>query len=278
MDVYHVCRQVSAIALVSAGTLGLGMVAAQDRSSGGRPGDKFPVGLVSLHFDDGRECVIKSAIPILRRAKIKTDQYIVSGYLDKSRTDDYLDTGGMLAIQGEGHVIGGHTKSHKPLSDFVKNGVPDIAGLEEEIKGGRDALKAKGATPVSTFAYPFGKGADLPSVIDAVKKAGFKGARSTKGGYNVKTTNRFVLMRQPADRTDTTIDRVKGWVDAAAANRTWLILVFHHIEDKNENGYTSPKFLEDIVRYVAQQRDAGKIRVVTTAEGIELPFRTSRSE
>lgn len=60
------------------------------------------------------------------------------------------------ALLEQGHIIGGHTKSHARLSDIVD---PKI--LQDEIVRSADIVSGKLGTPVDHFAYTFG---DLNSI------------------------------------------------------------------------------------------------------------------
>jgi len=63
--------------------------------------------------------------------------------------------------------------------------------------------------------------------------------------------------------------RGRGLVDTAAANHSWVILVFHDIETKTSDTYAClPTLLQGIVNYVKQKG----IPVVTNDQGrAQLP-------
>jgi hypothetical protein len=63
---------------------------------------------------------------------------------------------------------------------------------------------------------------------------------------------------------------VKGLIDSAGADRTWLILVFHRLVDDGSKSNTPPELFASIIDYVAERRDGQAIRVVTTEEGVAM--------
>jgi hypothetical protein len=96
------------------------------------------------------------------------------------------------------------------------------------------------------------------------KNAGFLAARSVDRGFNLKNTDKYALKIQQMDRTTTMTD-VQSWVSQAAADKTWLILMFHQ-EDNNplhDLGVT-PEFLQQIVDYIK----TANVDVVTVDQGV----------
>lgn len=79
-------------------------------------------------------------------------------------------------LRGQGHEIGCHTASHRPLSD-----VP-LDRLVDEIHAPAALLRAR-VGPVRCFAWPFGRWMHLPEAAQrAIAEAGFERALSTYGG------------------------------------------------------------------------------------------------
>jgi hypothetical protein len=96
------------------------------------------------------------------------------------------------------------------------------------------------------------------------QNAGFTAARSVDRGFNTKSTNKYELKIQQMDRT-TTMTNVQNWVSQAAADKTWLILMFHQEDDNptHDLGVT-PAFLQQIVDYVK----TANVDVVTVEQGV----------
>jgi peptidoglycan/xylan/chitin deacetylase (PgdA/CDA1 family) len=214
----------------------------------------FDQGFVSLNFDDGWLVTFQNALPILNAAGLKSTQYIITdGFQD---TAEYVSPAQVLAMQASGHEIGAHTKSHPHLISL------NDSQIQDEVVGSRDVLLAAGVNSVTTLDYPYGE--YNPAVVNIVKNSGFTGARTVDDGFNIKTDDPYLLKAEAVTEASTTIDQIKGWIDSAKADKTWLILVFHQIDHSGDEYSATPELLQQIVDYLVQQN----VPVKTNAEGI----------
>lgn len=207
-------------------------------------------GMVSLTFDDGFESAYKIALPILDKAGLKASWYIVTKYLGHP---SYMTADEVKALAADGQEVGSHTRNHKHLPtltdaeqhDQIAESLPDFAAL--------------GIHP-TTLAYPFGE-FNEESVSEA-RAVGFKGARTVDVGRD--NTDPFKLAGYPMHNT-TLIGEVKAAIDAAQRNGTWLILVFHRVDEKDDNFINvQHELIQQIADYLVQQ----KVRVVTVDQGL----------
>ena len=218
------------------------------------PSNTFSEGFVSLNFDDGWKTTYQNAIPILQAKGFKTTQYIISG---RFSFPAYVNQNEALDMYNKGHEIGAHTRTHR---DLVTLSDPE---KQSEIAGSRQDLLNLGISPVNTFAYPFGS---YNAPTDAiVKQSGYIGARTSDGGFNAKTGNKYLLKRQPVE-LNTTFAQVKSWVDQAQAQKLWLVLVFHRVDSSQTQYSITPQLFQQIVDYLA----TNNVPVRTTREGINL--------
>ncbi len=215
------------------------------------PDGRFDAGMISLDFDDGLTSVYQNAVPLLDAAGIRSTQYIITGSFGLSGNVDQSQT---AAMRSAGHEIGSHTRTHAHLTQLAP------AEVTSEVAGARSDLAALGMDP-STFAYPYGEFNN--AVEQAVVVAGYRGARSVRQGFNSRNTNPFELEDQHVE-SNTTIDQIKGWIDQALADRTWLILELHDIDHSGLQYSTTPEILAQILAYI----QSTGIRVVTNAEGL----------
>jgi peptidoglycan/xylan/chitin deacetylase (PgdA/CDA1 family) len=168
----------------------------------------------------------------------------------------YVNPGQMLDLQNAGHEIGGHTQTHISLSTVA----PGTAN--SEIIGSRNDLFGMGVAAIDTMAYPYG---DYNTAVETmVKNSGYIAARSVDRGFNTKSTNKYELKIQQMDRT-TAMSDVQTWVTQAAADKTWLILMFHQEDDNPEHDLgVTPVFFGQVVNYVK----TANVDVVTVAQGV----------
>lgn len=252
--------------LSTVGTLTVDMFSLSAASTGSAT--QFDKGYVTLSFDDGWTSAHRTVKPILDNAAVKGTFYVMSTEAQNASESDYNDANSYLTyaklkeLQNAGHEVTAHTRTHVSLI-----GLSD-AQAQSEINGSRNDLIGQGFTPVETFAYPFG---DYDSTaIQRVKDAGFKGARSVDGGYNMKNSDKFTLKVQNV-LMGTTAAQMKAWIDKAVADKTWLNIVFHQVDnmshDPNEEDYsTTPAILQDVVNYLKNNN----ISVITTQQGIQM--------
>ena len=173
------------------------------------------------------------------------------------RVQIYVDPSQILAMQAEGSEIASHTRTHTSLSTTTLSAV----SLQDEVGNSKANLIAMGAHPVSTLVYPYGD--YNTNIIQAVKNAGYIGARSVDRGFNTKATEKYALAIQQVD-IGTTVDQIRAWIDVALKNKTWLILMYHQIDSLGAELSATPTDLQAVVNYL-QEKNAD---VITLSEGI----------
>lgn len=175
-------------------------------------------------------------------------------YLNQAHV--YMNVDQVKAIYNAGHEVGSHTLTHPHLTTLP------AADAVKEILDSKTDLISKGISPANTFIYPYGDyNAD---VVQMVKNAGYIGARSVDEGYNLRNTDKFILQIQQVDQT-TTQSQFQTWVDSAKANKTWLILMFHQVENGSVDPLgVTPALLQGMVNYV----NAQGVPAVTMSQGL----------
>lgn len=219
----------------------------------GNPGNPASSrGLISIAIDDGWRSTYTNAFPILDGAGIKSSNYIITG---RFNDPSYIGRTEILNIQARGHEVGAHTRTHMDLVTMSS------AQLQAEVAGSKSDLLGIGIRSVDTFAYPFG--AYNATVVQAVKDARFTGARTSNGGFNSRSTDKYLLARQNLGNR-TTIEQVRSWMDTINRDDSWLILVAHHIDYTDTEFSITPEFFRDIIGEISKRR----IRTVTISEGV----------
>lgn len=216
----------------------------------------FSEGMVTLTFDDGHISAYDVARSRLHQAGIKASFYLMNDYLT-GENPFYMSTTQALALNNDGHEIGGHSRTHPFLTQL------NPTQLRDETIVARQELLALGFTPVDTFVYPYGDYNN--AVIDSLKTAGYIGARSVQPGFNDKLTDPFLLMDQHIE-SDTTPGQVQTWINQAKANKTWLILELHQQNDSGNQYSNTPETLQAIIDSIKNSQ----IKTVTLHEGLRL--------
>src|ERR1700730_9826731 len=212
-------------------------------------------GMVSINFDDGFESAWANGLPIMDKAGFKTTQFIIT---QKLNVPNYISDSQMLTMQANGHEIAAHTRTHPHLSTLT--GVQQ----HDEIEGSVSDLAGYGITP-KVFAYPYGDYDDL--TISIVKANGFRGARTIHSGFNDANSQALLLeclLINEAGVSDS--NWINQKIDETQANGTWLVLVFHRVDETGNPISISHDIIQQAVDHLLEK----KTRVVTMSEGLNL--------
>lgn len=210
--------------------------------------------LVTLSFDDAGQTVYDTAFPILSAKGIPATFYFITQFLDDPWAAQLKD------LEDHGWEIGSHSKTHPDLTTLNQ------AELVEELQQSKASLEAAGLT-VTGFAYPYGIGAAKPDVLNEIKR-NYSYARSVTTGENTPIIRQYALYAQAAN-SSTSVATMKGWVDTAIEDKSWLVIVLHNIDDKGDPYSTPPADLLELAHYIKDKVDAGEVRAVTAREGME---------
>ena len=121
--------------------------------------------VVIINFDDSHQSDYTYAKPVLDKYGFKATffevcNWVEAGYHDKDMTTTWKD---IAVLQQDGMDIESETMTHSNLNNLSQ---PD---LDYEIGQSKQCMKNHGFNP-TIFAYPNGKGADDPKVVNTVAK------------------------------------------------------------------------------------------------------------
>lgn len=190
-----------------------------------------PEAKISFTFDDGGKSTITKAAPALAQSGYTGTTYITTSCVgmttvpNKCAADTgipYMTWAQIKSLRDTyGWEIGSHSVSHPLMTEIT------AAKLEQEVANSKSALKAQGIDATS-FATPFGDYND--KVIAAIAKYYSNHRPFHDTGYNAWPYNNYLLRVQQV-QVGVSVDTVKGYIDQAKADNTWLVLVFHDIAD-----------------------------------------------
>lgn len=255
------------IYLVSAGAIVVSlsvMVCASAFSNDGRPQAK-----ISFTFDDGNASVYLKAAPILASYGLKATSYVTTACLGMASVPNtckanasvaYMTWNQLRDVQNHyGWEIGSHTFSHPALTKL------DVSALDIELVQSKADLATHGIDAVS-FASPYGDYS--PETVAAISKYYQSHRGFADVGYNWYPYDDYLIQNKPVQVGVTPAD-VKGYIDQAIADNTWLVLTFHDIKDIPVDSYDyASSDLGEIAAYVKTKQDAGLIRSVIIKDGI----------
>lgn len=132
---------------------------------------------VILTFDDGWENQYTYAFPLLKKYHMTATFYVFADPIGKKK--HFLTWNQLREMDEAGMVIASHTLSHPYLQNLSAD------ELKKEIVESKHILETELAKPILHFASPFGY--TSPEIIEIIKDAGYKTARTTyKGIYQSK--------------------------------------------------------------------------------------------
>jgi peptidoglycan/xylan/chitin deacetylase (PgdA/CDA1 family) len=220
------------LALVAVCLLALTQLATRPATSG-VPTE--PNVVVSLTFDDGgrEQLLTRSA---LAAHGMHATFYVVTGLVGGAHFMTWSD---LRALAADGHEIGGHTVSHRPLTTLSP------AAQRHEVCDDRAALADRALGPILSFAYPYGD--HNPAVWSVVQGCGYLSARrvggvgTTAAGCpgcplaeaipRLKPLNPWTLRTPPVIEASTSLETMESYVTQAESGGGWVIFVFHGICD-----------------------------------------------
>ncbi len=129
---------------------------------------RLPPKPVVLSFDDGYRPQFTYALPELRR-------HGWAGVLNLKAEGSDLYPSNVEAMIAAGWELAAHTIHHLDLTELGP------AQLKEEVAGSRAILRREYGVPVKDFCYPAGR--FDPTVVAAVRAAGYAGATTEISGY-----------------------------------------------------------------------------------------------
>ena len=192
----------------------------------------FARGLVSVTMDDGKLSQYNNAKPVLDACGIKATLFPLPCYnSNPSQYPGYMSVQQLLEFKNAGHEIGSHTYNHKDLTQL------DETGIRNELETSKTWLENNGLGPVTSFAAPFGTYND--TTIQLIKEY-YGCQRITDGGYNlISNFNKYKILVKKVANT-TTITELRSWLDYAKASKSWLVLMYHNIEEGTGDLYVTP--------------------------------------
>ncbi len=220
---------------------------------------------VSFTFDDGLASAVEQAAPVLAKYGYSGTSYVVTDCIGMvtvpnecaANTEAPHMTWGQLAQLKNtfGWEIASHSKSHPLATD----GLLSAQQLAGELGDSQQALQSNGYT-ADDFATPYGDYDNNTLAQIAKTYASHRAFADT--GYNAFPYNDYLLEVQQV-QGNVSVEEVKSYIDRAAEDNEWLILVFHDIKADTDPGYNAA---ESAYEYKAGELD--QIAAYAKSKGI----------
>jgi peptidoglycan/xylan/chitin deacetylase (PgdA/CDA1 family) len=138
---------------------------------------------IILSFDDSWKNQYAYAFPLLKEYSVTATFFVFTNSLNRK---NHLTWDEAREMQKAGMSIGSHTKFHPYLDNIT-----DSLELQKEIAGSKKILEESIGVPITSFAYPFGEHGT--TTINEVRRAGYRAARSLRGGNMQGEDDRYTL-------------------------------------------------------------------------------------
>ncbi|TSC26020.1 polysaccharide deacetylase family protein [Corallococcus sp. Z5C101001] len=218
----------------------------------------FAEGMVSITLDDGWSTQYTAARPALNSRGIPATYYLVTDAIAQG-WGGYLSLAQVRTLHTEGNEIASHTRTHPDLTTLTP------AQLTSELHDSRVYLSTNvGPACGKDFASPYGA---YNATVMAALKPEYASHRTINAGRNFRDTVIYELRANDVSSA-VTVATVKGWINQAIAEKSWLIILFHEFTSgtpTRDTQYKTSNFTS-ILDYV---RSTG-IRTVTVAQGLAL--------
>ncbi len=201
-------------------------------------------GLVTLTFDDGSYSHYTNAFPAMDNYNYKGVVYVVTDFIGGS----HMDATELLSLQDAGWEIGGHSKDFLDLTALTEN------ELITKINESHSYFVNLGLRQ-EHFAYPGGR---YNSAVENIVSGYYSTGRTTECGFNTYNTKYKLKIQNGSED----ISAVKAYIDQAATDNSWLILMFHKI---GEPGGVNMSNFYDILYYL----NSSNVDVVTIGKALE---------
>jgi peptidoglycan/xylan/chitin deacetylase (PgdA/CDA1 family) len=210
--------------------------------------------MVSFSFDDVPVSATETGAAILEARGLRGSYYIAAALAETDAATGRMACGrAVKRLADAGHEIGCHTFTH------LDCGQADPRDAVEDVARNADRLAEWGVARPVTFAYPFG---DVASATKRARAGRFVLLRALHAGVITRGAD---LNQAPAVPVEGPEGEALGlrWLDRAAAQRGWVILSTHDVDDAPSAWGCTPATLAKL----ADAALAAGFDVVTVAEG-----------
>jgi peptidoglycan/xylan/chitin deacetylase (PgdA/CDA1 family) len=197
----------------------------------------FSEPIVSITMDDGWASAHDAALPIMKRYSVVSTQYLVSGFLG---TKNYMKPGQVYDFTKAGHDVAAHTFDHLDLTRLSDK------DIEMQLDLPKSGL-SKCYGPVNDFAAPYGN-FDIRTTTQTKER--YETGRSTTVGYNTADMFNPYELKVQNITSKTTPAEIQAWLDSAKQSKTWLILVYHQVDNSDTEFARKPADFENDIKAI----------------------------
>ena len=241
-----------------------------------------PSAMVSFTFDDGLLSSLTEAAPTLQRHGLTGTNYVIPTCVGMTTVPNscranseapYMTWAQVKQLESQyGWEIGSHGFDHQCLAskgDDCQARQLTAAQVEAQMADSRSALAAQGIT-ATAFAPPYGDYNQTVMAKVAKYYTSMRGFRDA--GQNPWPFSDYLLTNVPVQQGIDTVASLKGKVDEAIADRTWVVFTFHGMATTPSSDPDDYQFgtaeLDALAAYVETKVAAGEVKSVNVSDGL----------
>jgi peptidoglycan/xylan/chitin deacetylase (PgdA/CDA1 family) len=213
-------------------------------------------GLVTFWFDDAWESQYSSAFPILEDAGFKASLAVPTRLVDSPA---YMTWPQIKRIYYKGWEINPHSRTHTcAISDLQP------AQIDSEIIGSKQDLEREGLSS-DNFIYITPCGYGSPKILATIRQ-NYTAMRTSEQGLNELPIKDPYNLKTYEVGDTTTVEDIEPWLQKAKDEKSWIILMFHQVDDGHSEYDVSPSRLREIVELVKKSN----LPVVLPRQALQL--------
>ncbi|AGC42846.1 polysaccharide deacetylase [Myxococcus stipitatus DSM 14675] len=218
----------------------------------------FEQGMVTITLDDGWATQYTKARPQLNSRGIRATYALITQALAQG-WGGYMSLSQVQTLVAEGNGIASHSLTHPDLTTLTG---PQLVA---ELSDSRVWLQTQLNLPaVPDFVIPYGR--YDAQVLTNIRQH-YGSSRTVNPGRNFRDTIVYELRGNDVART-VPVNTVRGWIDRAVEEKSWLILVFHEFLDGTPTRDTQYR-TQDFAAILNHIQLRG-LRTVTLSQGLAL--------
>lgn len=210
--------------------------------------------MITFSFDDAPATAADAGAKTLELRGIRGTWYFSAGLAGQTGPMGvYATAEDAKRLADAGHEIACHTFSH------LDCGQADARAIRDDVDRNADMLKAWGAGPAESFAYPYG---DVSTAAKTVLGGRYRTLRTVQAGLVESGSDANQLPSVGIEGPDGEVAALR-WLDRAADRKAWLILYTHDVAQSPSPWGCTPEALG----HIADAARARGFDIVTAAEG-----------
>jgi hypothetical protein len=176
-------------------------------------------GLITLWFDDAWDTQYSAGYPEMTARNLSGALAVPTKAIG---TDNYMGWAQVRLLQSKGWEVTSHSQTHDcNLKDLT------IKFEDKELSGSKADLQRHGII-ADNYVPPCGA---INNAVTNETKMYYSSLRTSYAGLNSLPISDPYNLKVHTLTRDTSIEEVNSWISEAKNDKSWLILVFHQIND-----------------------------------------------